>query len=174
MIHDILLIGMTVGCALVIYLSFKAQGKSGPAKYDERQALARGKAYRLGFYVLSVYMLANALYYLMTESQWADPVVNAFLGFYLGTMAFVVSCIRNDAYFALNQHPRSSTLLFAVLAAMNLLSGLMNLWDGESIFTDGMLNYLALNFMMALMFVVLLIALAVKRAMSRQNREADE
>ena len=72
--------------------------KNTYTEYDERQVLARGKAYKSAFFVLIGYIIACALVNVL-EINWAELSVQMFIGLFLSTAVFVGISIFNDAYF---------------------------------------------------------------------------
>ena len=58
--------------------------KLGKAEFDERQQLARGKAYKAGFYTLLVGLLAVYLVPILTEWQPRDTALLPFLAMCIG------------------------------------------------------------------------------------------
>ncbi len=160
--------------ALVVALIAKKKFKQ-TTKFDERQKLLRSQAYQVAFWVLIGYLCANGLFSLATGMEWADLMTNSFIGICIAMTVFVVICIKNDAYFAINQRPWAYMALFSVLIIVNLAMGLFNVIDEDtSFFTDGMLNYHAMSFVVALMLFVGLIALIARRIHEkRKNAQAD-
>ena len=101
--------GIVVAVLLVILMAvlFRKQGGVGfgRAKYDERQLLARGKAYRAGFFTVLIYELLYAFGDLM-ELRWTVPFTGVMIGLFLGIAVFGVVAICQDAYLSLNEKPR--------------------------------------------------------------------
>ena len=63
--------------------------KNTYTEYDERQVLARGKAYKSAFFVLIGYIIACALVNVL-EINWAELSVQMFIGLFLsGVLAFI-------------------------------------------------------------------------------------
>jgi hypothetical protein len=58
--------------------------KNTYTEYDERQILARGKAYKSAFFVLIGYIIACALVNVL-EINWAELSVQMFIGLFLST-----------------------------------------------------------------------------------------
>jgi len=156
--------------ALVIALIVKK--KNGPAKYDERQELLRGRAFKYAFLVLIAYLCLNGLLQVGTGLEWADLMTSSFIGICLSVTVFVVICIMNDAYFAFNQKPKFYLVMFGVLIAVNLTIGIFNLTNEDVRFvTDGKLNFHVLSFIVVVIFLAVFIALAIKTLMAK--RQAD-
>ncbi len=162
-------LGFLVGLVLVFVIALVVvaitKKKNGTAKYDERQELIRGRAFKYAFWVLVSYLCLNGFIQLGTGIEWADLMTSSFIGICLSMTVFVVACIRNDAYFAVNQKPKFYLVMFALLVVLNLTIGILNMLDGDVQFiTDGRLNYHAMSFIVVLMFLLAFIALAIKAA----------
>jgi len=159
--------------ALVIGLIIKK--KNGPAKYDERQELIRGRAFKAAFWVLIAYLCLNGLLQVGTGLEWADLMTSSFIGICLSLTVFVVICIMNDAYFAFNQKPKFYMILFGFLIALNLTVGIINLTENDVRFiTDGKLNFHVLSFVVVVVFLAVFIALAVKTLLAKKQTERDQ
>ena len=155
--------------ALIAAKKFKQQ-----SKFDERQQLLRSRAYQAAFWVLTAYMCINGIFNMMTGIAWADMMTSSFIGICIAITVFVVICIRKDAYFAINQKPRLYFVLFGGLIVMNLALGMLNVLDEDtSFFTDGMLNYHVMSFVVVALLATALIALTIQRLKVKAQSETD-
>ena len=166
-----------VGVGLLVALIFKViyarttRGRKA-AQYDERQEKARMRAYASAFWALSVYTLANGLFVRLTEIVWADAFMQAFIGFCLAGLVAIVQCIRDDAYFSLRERPGLYLKVFALVFVANLGIGIAAVLASEPIVAGGMLTVRSLNFFFAVVFLVILLALWIKRLRDRGERDA--
>ena len=114
--------GLLVG-GLLLFLILKLTKKDGnvKCKYDERQELARGKGYKIGFFTVISY---SAVYMILSETlhQYFEPGVLLFIGICLGVFAYAAYCIWNEAYIALNENPKRMTIAFLLIAVINLVN----------------------------------------------------
>jgi hypothetical protein len=155
--------------ALVSAKKFKSQ-----TKFDERQRLLRYRAYQVAFWVLVAYTCINSFLSTGAGIAWADDFTSDFTGVCFAITVFVVICIRNDAYFSINQKPRFYFILFSVLVVVNAGLGIMNVLDSDTeFFTDGLLNFHAMSFVVVAMFIAILAALSVQRLKARAQSETD-
>ena len=164
--HDIAYIaGLICGLAfcVVIGLIFRLRrGKKsdrGKVEYDERQLLARGKAYKAGFFVTLLYCLLFAALS-VTEIPFFQSVTGMLLGVFLGIAVFAVTAIRNDAYLGLNENKRSFLILGCVVAVADLVIGVCNGLDG-TLMENGQLTFDCLNLMVGVLFTVIVAALLI-------------
>jgi len=159
--------GLILGIFLVIsYISFVISKRRGeaPPKYDERQMLVRGQAYRATFWVLVAYLCISGFFSLIAGTEWADGVTSPFIGVCLAITVFVVICIKKDAYFPVNQQPRFYIVLFGIIIPVNLATGIIRLVnESDSFFTNGALNYNVMPFIICVMFSVILATLIIRR-----------
>ncbi len=160
-----------IAAAAVAY-SMMRRSRGGEQKFDERQTLARFKAYRAAFWTLVAYLTLNALYASVSGQKWGDAIVEPLTGICAAFTVFVVLCVFSDAYFALNENRRLYLILFAVIAIANGALVILNAASGDGFITDGALNFHVMNIVVLAMFVILFIALAIKALIAR--REAKE
>ncbi len=166
-----IMIFILVAIGAIIFSKRSGEGK----KYDERQQLLRGQAYKAAFWVLVAYMCANGLFVFGTDIVWADAMTSAFIGICIAATVFVVLCISRDAYFAINQKPGFYCRLFCALTLINLTIGIVNLLDTDRpLFADGMLSFRSMNFVVVGMFIAILTAIAVRHFRAKAGSGAEE
>lgn len=164
------LVGLTLVFVVALVVTIIAKKNNVSAKFDERQELIRGRAYKYAFWVLISYLFINGILQVSTGIEWADMMTFCFIGIGLSIIVFIVICIKNDAYFAINEKPKHFLLLFAILVVPNLAIGIMNVLDKEVQFiTDGRLNYHAMSFIVAIVFLIAFIALSIKAAKRKRS-----
>ena len=128
--------------------------------FDERQELARGRAYRYGFWTLAAALAAYGLSELAL-GRWCDALAGGMLCLAPALTVFAVVCIRSDAYLSLRE--------LALATALNLVIGTVNLVEGRVV-TGGVLRLEAVNLICAIMC---LIVLGVLVHALRTRREED-
>lgn len=164
------LTGLMIVVILALVVSVIVKKNISPAKYDERQELVRGRAFKYAFWVLASYLCLNGLLQVGTGIEWADLMTSSFIGICLSMTVFVIACIMNDAYFAFNQKPKLYLILFGVLIAVNLTIGIINLTDRDLAFvTDGKINFHVLSFVIVVVFLAIFITLAIKTLMTKRQ-----
>lgn len=164
--HDIAyIIGIICGLAIcvIIGLIFRLRrGKTsnqGKIEYDERQLLARGKAYKAGFFVTLIYCLLFAALS-VTELPFFQSVTGMLIGVFLGIAVFAVTAIHNDAYLGLNENKRSFLILGVFVAVADLIIGVCNGLDGTLV-ENGQLTFDCLNLMVGILFTIIVAALLI-------------
>lgn len=161
--------GILAGLATVFLIRFLTK-KRGPCKYDERQMLARGEAYRAAFWTLVAYMGINGILFMGTGFVWADMLTGSFLGIFLALTVYAVVCIAKDAYLPLKEKPKT---YFAILGAVVFVSLFMILVDEAPIVTDGMLNIRSMYAAVAISNGTLIISLAAKQIADKKHAAAE-
>ena len=143
--------------------------KLGKAEFDERQQLARGKAYKAGFYTLLVGLLAVYLIPIFTEWQPKDTALLLFAVICVGVTVFACVAVANDAYLGIRQNPRAMLLVLGIVVVGNLTAGFSVM---ESVgFADGLAVENSMNFIIAAMGLIILAALAIRLRMAARDEE---
>lgn len=159
---------------LSVLVSRKANtDKKLKTKYDERQQMVRGRAYKYSFWIL-VFLIC--LYSLIDSSDIELPCTNTVLifGILLLTVLFhAVYCILNDGYFGINNKPRTYYAMFVIIGLFNIMIGVMNTIHG-SIWVNGKLDVPVVNYFAGFMFIVVGIAIAIRSIMNKASDDDEE
>lgn len=123
--------GIAAGILLVavVGLIFKKKTKTKNLGFDERQELARGRAFKKGFFALILYFF---LYYVISVFVVIGPDENAagiMIGICLSGVVFGADAIWHDAYFALHETPKHFVFLYLILMVVNLGFGISNVLE---------------------------------------------
>lgn len=169
-------IGFITGIFVVIAISIifaliaKKKNNKKPAEYDERQILARGSAFSTAFFTSMIYMIVCAMLDIL-EVKWAEFSVQMFLGLFLSATVFASICILKDAYFTDRSKRMPFIVIFLLVIVSNLFALIMNIIDGESMLTNGILNTNIINAGASVMFIVILIVTIIKSIMDKKAVE---
>ena len=158
------LVGALVGIGIIALL-FKL--KVMDLTFDERQERARGQAYKYGFWTLLTCLLLYG-FSDMVLGRWCDVITGAMLCIAAALMVFASGCIVKDAYLSLKEKPRRIMTLLAVITAMNLFIGGMNLKYGQVV-KDGVLTYAAVNGICGVTTLTILVVYLVNYLMAKQE-----
>lgn len=126
------MMGVMVGILFVLLVVlllknvFAKNGLYDKCELDERQILARGTAYKVGFYTMLTW---NALGYVlhsmnMLKDKWMGEV--CFLGLLMGVMVYAIVCIIKDAYLGTAKNPGKVLLGLVIIGVINLGLGISN------------------------------------------------
>ena len=155
--------------ALIAWIVYKING-SKRGKYDERQELARGRAFKFAYTVLVVYLMGTGIFNMMTGIRWCDEFTYGMIGVLSSVFVYACICIWNDAYININQKPVTVILILGGIGLINLLISLQNLKYGAW-YENGMLTFRSVNLMCAVSLLLLTIMFVVKLLVDKHREE---
>ena len=171
------IVGLAVGIVLVFGILIFAikrfnSDKSMKTKYDERQQLVRGLAYKYSFWTM-VFLIAGVI---VLDVCGIDlPLQNSVLYFLIILISMMIHtsyCIFNDGYFGINNNPKQYYWFFVFIGLFNVLVGIINCRGGR-LLSEGKLDTPAINLFCGLMFVLLGICIVIKKFITK-NEDIDE
>lgn len=166
--------GVVVGLIIsAILLTMAKKNKKEKFTYDERQKIARGEAYKYAFYVLVIYNAVCGLLDMALEVRWAEEITVMLIGICLAVIVHVIYSIWHDCWFSMNEEPKRVLVIFGVVAVINVIVAVIQGLNGELI-VNGMLSGYCANLVVAVMFFVILIALAIKACMKKKEFDAED
>ena len=107
--------------------------------YDERQILARGRAFMWGFFSLMICLMVYGLTDMLIE-PWCDTLTGCIICICVSLIVFAVICIRQDAFAGIGQKRKRNLTVLLVLTAANLLFGVSHIIDGD-LLRNGVLSF---------------------------------
>lgn len=145
--------------------------KKHKRSYDERQVLARGKAYKAATFTAITYLVICA-FLGAWEVHWAETGVQMMLGLFLVIFVFAFVSVIKDAYLRIN----ASSVLYIIItffgAAIYAVRGVQEISENEKLVENGMLSGTALFFIYAFMFFAIAVTMLVKKIMNKRGEEA--
>lgn len=167
--------GFVVGILLVVLIKFlfdrrKTEQKKG-CDYDERQQLARGEAFKYGFFTLLAWVVFTSIICEDGMPQWCSLLVLNMTGAGIALLVFGCYCIAKDAYMSLREKPLSMYIVTGMAGFSNLGVALHHFREQGGLLEDGKLGLSMVNLILGIVFIVLLAAFFVKM---RQNQEESE
>lgn len=154
-----MLIGVVVAVILLIVCNKDRRIRT---RYDERQKLLQGKSYQWGFNIM---IGCEAVLIALKASDAELPVADSVLQFFvmiMGVAGYVTHAIMHDAYFGLNNKIGRYLLVFAIVAAVNVLSSVCCAISGELI-VDGQLGTMGIGILCSALFVWIFIVLLIRK-----------
>lgn len=145
--------------------------RRGACEYDERQELARGKAFQAAFFVLFGYLVITGILDLVWGIRFGDSFTSSFVGICIAIVVFACSCIAHDAYFSIHDKPRNMILIFVLLTVVNGLIGIINLLK-YGFMPNGILTTDSMNLICAVMSLCILVAILLKLRHDRAEERA--
>lgn len=166
--------GVILGLIIAaILLRFAKKDKKEKFTYDERQKAARGEAYKFAFFTLVIYNAAYGIIDMALELKWAETLTGLMIGVCIAILVHVVYSIWHECYFSLNEEPKKVLLLFGIISVVNVLIAINQGIHGELI-ENGMLTNSCANLVVAVMFGIIMIALAIKTALKKAEVEEED
>lgn len=166
-----ILCGVTLGLILIwVLLKWTKKDGSSKCRYDERQQIVRGQAFKAAFFTL---IFCDALYALedaIVEKQFLYGADAMGMCIIISVVVYACYCIWNEGYFALNENRKRVLVAFALIALMNfVIFGIHAVNDG--IWEEGMLAPCILNLFCGVMFLVIFSVMLMKRMQNRSEEE---
>lgn len=152
--------------AFIVARLFKKQ----KPKFDERQELVRGKAYKHAFLAMLIY---GALYIscsLLIEKEFLITSVALIIGMFIGLVVYAVYSIWNEAFFSLNDTPKTYIILLICTAFLNAQSGINTIVDG-SIIENGTLALDSVSLICAVSFTIILMTMLIKIVINKKAEQ---
>ena len=168
-------IGFMVGL-LTVVIVFWLIGKRSKNKceYDERQIIARGKAFKAAYVSLFGYLCLTGVFDAATGIVWADFFTEAVIGLAISATVFAVNAIIRDAYVPLSRNVRGLIIVFLAFAAINISFIIIRLVGGGSLLTDGKFNVNSVTVIVSVMMFILSCVLGIKQARDKKQLTEDE
>lgn len=144
--------------------------KKQKPKFDERQELVRGKAYKNAFLAVISY---GALYIsasLLIEKEFLTTSVALMIGMFIGLVVYAVYSIWNEAFFSLNDTPKTYIILLICTAFLNAQSGINAIIDG-SIIENGTLALDSISLICAISFTIILMTMLIKIVFNKKAEQ---
>lgn len=164
-------VGAIVGLVIArVLLRMVKINKNQKWKYDERQKVARGEAYKLAFYVLVCYNLLYGLVDMTLERPWAEELTAMMIGVCLAVLVHIVYSVLHECYFSMNEEPKRVLVIFGVIMVVNVVIAIGQGMRGELI-QNGMLTNACANLVAGIMFFGVMIAVFVKWRITKPELE---
>ncbi len=165
-------IGFAVGIMMVAVISaiiakLARKKCAGKGEYDERQQIARGKAYTMAYATLLIYLTAWMILHTL-EIPFFATSLSVFAGALLSIAVFVGCSIFSDAYFKASESPKTWIGIICAAGVINIGIGVWHLIREATVQEKLYENF---NLFVGLLLVVTLIFIVVKRAMDRRAEE---
>ena len=166
-----LAIGITVGLIICIFVfRYMNKDKKMVTKYDEMQDIVRGRAYKYSFWVLLILIAILACLDLGGIDLPMERLVLYFMLIFISVLVQTGYCIWNDAYIGINTNVKRFVIVAVVISAINLLSACMAIKTGNMV-VDGKLSTPFINFLCAVLFLIVGIEIVVKNAIDKRSAE---
>lgn len=135
----LLCVAVIVILVAVCYLAVCLEKKFPGEKYDERQKIARGNAYRVGYWIGAVYyiLLIPYLVFGVGKREWTvEPYLLVTIGFILQTLSFHIYSLMTDAVLPLGEKPIPTIVVCFLCGGMYMANYFIH-YDGVFSFSGG-------------------------------------
>ncbi|MBR6223902.1 MAG: hypothetical protein IKQ71_10755 [Lachnospiraceae bacterium] len=165
--------GLVISAVIIIYAMIKYNSK---VRYDERQMIARGWAYKIGFFFMMIEFCVAGFMDVFGNPLFmnADGMI---LLMFIALLVFVIICVFNDAYMTLTDKPKKSVLSLVCIGFGNFLIGLGNNNPNIKHFisiVDGKIRISSINLLCSLVIVLTLIAYGIKSLLGSRRDDPEE
>ncbi len=168
-------IGFVVGVAVAVLLITIVRKKifgSEKAQYDERQLAEQGKAAKYAYYTLMIYIFLYAALESCEIPHFVSPMTGCFVGIVISILIYACICIRNEAYFPINQSAKKWLHFLDAIGILNLVIFVLNVWgNGGMLEEDGSLTTSFINLLCAILMLVISI---ICRITMKKNSEVED
>ncbi len=163
-----LLVGVIVSIFAIRYMNRDSKLRT---KYDERQEMARGRAYRYGFWGM---MIATAVVIILDCAGivLVSSFTKGFFIIFVGIIVQISYSIFNDAYYGLNTNKKRFMIICIIAGLANLVNVIGNI-AGNTFIKDGIVSDAGTNLLCVIMLFVMAIEMFVKGKMD-ENAVTEE
>ena len=125
-------------------------------EYDERQVLARGRAFMWGFFTLMICLMVYGMLDMLID-RWCDTLTGCIIRICVALLVFASICIKQDAFAGIGKNRKRNLTVLLVLTLANMFFGVENITGGDVV-RDGLLTFRSVSLIVgATTGVVLLI-----------------
>ncbi len=139
--------------------------------FDERQMKIRGDAFKWSFIVMVVYYMAYAILISFAGEGLGAPELMIFIGLELGLVFCSVYCILRDAFLAINRSFGFIVILDVCCIVAQLVGYFRERAQGALLIEDGKLTTTGLPLSIAVSFMIILVALLVRRHYEKREEQ---
>ena len=167
-LSTIVIITLAGACGLVVYLEHNFPSE----KYDERQKVARGNAYRFSHGVGMVYYIGLLAYFVFHtgKSAWTlEPFLLLMIGMLIQLLSFHIYCLLTHSALPLGEKPVSMVMSYSLLGSMYLVQFFVQYIPEDTPYLTGAESMNLFRLLIALSFF----ALAVMHLISMLRKEKE-
>ncbi len=166
-------IGLIVGLIICIpILRYMNRDKKLMTKYDERQEVTRGKAYKYAFWS-STAALAAVMILDLFDITVATTFTKYFFVMFVGLIVHVGYSIWNNAYYGINTNKKRFIIICIFAGAMNLFGVVGSIMGGQFV-ADGVIQDPGSNLLCFILLAFAGIELFIKDRMDSRADSMEE
>ena len=155
---------------VIMYLANKG-GTRNNSHYDEMQLKIRATGYKIGFFVtlIGLFVFGFLIECVPNISKVISPAFCMMSVGLIGIFTFAVYCIFNDAFYSIGQSRKRYMYICVLVIITNGLGAVRHISDGNLIEGGTVTFSNCGGLVCAIGFLIILISLIVKEAMSRKE-----
>ena len=162
-----------VSVSIILLIAITKERRLQSPQYDERQELERGRGFRYGFFTTLIFNGGVLCFDWMGVIPGKNQMVLYASGLLAGILVYAVYCIWNESYFALNQRTNVIIAFFTFIGLFNLAIAIAAFVGGTMI-ENGRFTEKFLNLGCAVLFLVLMVTMLIKKLRDRKADALDE
>ncbi|MEG0250537.1 MAG: DUF6442 family protein [Peptostreptococcus sp.] len=169
-------VGMFLGIFIVVVfgLLFRKKFSRGEVKkYDERQELIRGRAYKHGFKSMLITIILLLFAEFLFGRPFLDKWMYSLIIIIVGSSVFVVYTIVFDAYFYISMDRKKYITILMIAAVINLVCAVLMIISG-GVITNGILTVKSINIFVTLMLLVVIAAINFRAKIDAQLAKRED
>lgn len=156
---------------IISAIAFSAKKGKMNSEFDERQELARGKAFRAAYFTLLGYLVISEIISSSLNREWCNGITNLGFGVSISLTVFAMVCIIKDAYIGFNQKTIRNIVIQITIGVFNMFFGICSLIENHEYVTDDTITSIPLNLPMGVLLIVVAITLFIKTLHDRSEAE---
>lgn len=161
---------LAVVVCLLIMISFR-KSKSISDKFDERQLIGRGQAYRLAFFTLLGY---TAVYACLDSAgvKWCETAAGLIVGVFVSVTVFAVTAICRDALVGIRGDSKSVLILWSIVIFVQLVCFALDCAE-RKVIENGVLTLSVVSLVNAVCFIIILAVYLVHEKKAKLPEEEE-
>ena len=108
-------------------------------EYDERQVLARGRAFMWGFFTLMICLMVYGMLDMLID-RWCDTLTGCIICICVALLVLASICIKQDAFAGIGKNRKRNVAVLLLLTLANMFFGVENI-TGGGVVRDGLLTF---------------------------------
>lgn len=171
-----ILVAIVIVMIIGMIVISKRNGGSAPESevFDERQKMIRGDGYKWGFVSMISYFMIYAVIISASGHTIGAPELMIFIGLEIGLVVCAVYCILRDALIGVNRSFKFVVFMDVFCIAGQLIGYFRERAVGALLIENGKLTSTALPLSIAVSFMIILVALLVRRYYQKKEEKSEE
>lgn len=162
------IVGVTIVAIICTIIMIIYNCKNIKSEYDERQIIARGKAFQVAFFTLMVSLLLDGFIRTILEYDWSDYFTGVAICIGIAIGVFVTVSIYKDAYVQLEKNIFNMAIIMLLIGVLNISIGVLNIIEYGFVL-NGQITASFLNLFYGVEFVIIGILCLVKNHMNKKE-----